>query len=87
VTEMHCEEFVELVTAFLDGALDPDDQARVVEHLDLCDGCSRYLDQVGVTISALGTLLPAENPLDREVAAALLNAFQTRAVDGNDGLV
>lgn len=86
MTEMHCEEFVELVTAFLDGALDADDQARVVEHLDLCDGCSRYLDQVGVTISALATL-PAENPLDREVAAALLNAFQTRAVDGNENPV
>jgi predicted anti-sigma-YlaC factor YlaD len=83
---MHCAEFVELVTALLDGALDADDQARVVEHLDLCDGCSRYLDQVGVTISALGTL-PAESPLAREVAAALLNAFRTRAVDGNEGAV
>jgi anti-sigma factor RsiW len=83
VTEMHCEEFVELVTAFLDGALDADDRARVVEHLDLCDGCSRYLDQVGVTISALATL-PAENPLDREVTAALLSAFQTRDAGENE---
>ena len=33
MTEMHCEEFVELVTAFLDGALAAEDQARVVEHL------------------------------------------------------
>jgi predicted anti-sigma-YlaC factor YlaD len=83
VTEMHCEEFVELVTAFLDGALDADDQARVVEHLDLCDGCRRYLDQVGVAISALATL-PAENPLDREVTAALLNAFRTRGAGENE---
>ena len=83
MTEMHCEEFVELVTAFLDGALAAEDQARVVEHLALCDGCSRYLDQVGVTISALATL-PADNPLDREVTAALLNAFQRRAARGNE---
>ena len=86
MTEMHCEEFVELVTAFLDGTLAAEDQARVVEHLELCDGCSRYLDQVGVTISALATL-PADNPLDPEVTAELLNAFQRRAAGGNEGSV
>ena len=86
MTEMHCQEFVELVTAFLDGALGPDDQPRVLEHLDLCDGCSRYFDQVRVTISTLATL-PSENPLDREVAAALLNAFQTRPVSEDGGPV
>lgn len=86
MTEMHCEEFVELVTVFLDGALSAEDQARVMDHLDLCDGCSRYLDQVGVTISALAKL-PADNPLDREVTAELLNAFQRRAARGNEGSV
>ena len=83
MTEMHCDEFVELVTAFLDGALDADAQARVVDHLDLCDGCGRYLDQLGVTISALATL-PAENPFDQEVTAALLRAFRSRAAGEND---
>jgi anti-sigma factor RsiW len=56
---MDCDEFVELVTAYLDGALGPDDERRVVEHLDLCDGCSTYLDQIRTTVAAVGELPPA----------------------------
>jgi predicted anti-sigma-YlaC factor YlaD len=58
---MDCDEFVELVTAYLDGALSPGDEQRVLEHLDLCDGCSTYLDQIRTTIAAVGEL-PAEEP-------------------------
>ncbi|KAA0020225.1 zf-HC2 domain-containing protein [Antrihabitans cavernicola] len=72
---MHCDEFVELVTAYLDGALDADDHARMVEHLSLCDACTMYLDQVRATIGEL-TTLPAD-PVDREVKKALLSAFRT----------
>ena len=57
---MDCNEFVELVTAYLDGALSPDDEQRVLEHLDLCDGCSTYLDQIRTTVAAVGELPPDE---------------------------
>jgi predicted anti-sigma-YlaC factor YlaD len=57
---MDCDEFVELVTAYLDGALNPAQEQRVLEHLDLCDGCSTYLDQVRRTIAAVGKLPPDE---------------------------
>jgi anti-sigma factor RsiW len=53
---MTCSEFVELVTAYLEGDLDPDTEARFVEHLALCEGCERYLDQFRTTIGELGTL-------------------------------
>lgn len=43
---MNCDEFVELVTAYLDGALDPATEARFAEHLAACDGCDRYLGQI-----------------------------------------
>jgi predicted anti-sigma-YlaC factor YlaD len=57
---MDCDEFVELVTAYLDGALNPAQEQRVLDHLDLCDGCSTYLDQVRTTIAAVRDLPPDE---------------------------
>ena len=55
---MDCDEFVELVTAYLEDALDDADRRRVEEHLDLCDGCSTYLGQVRATIATLPGLPP-----------------------------
>ncbi|MGH8823808.1 MAG: anti-sigma factor family protein [Jiangellaceae bacterium] len=74
MNDLHCSEFVELVTAFLDDALDAEDRRRVVEHLALCEGCTQYLDQFRQTIRTLGDL-PAEklSPRDRDT---LLTAFR-----------
>ncbi|WP_372660581.1 anti-sigma factor family protein [Amycolatopsis kentuckyensis] len=71
---MTCEEFVELVTAFLDGALDRETEARFVEHLALCEGCETYLDQFRTTIAELGSL-PAET-LSAGVRDSVLDAFR-----------
>jgi len=62
--ELGCAELVELVTAFLDGALDADTERRFIEHLADCEGCERYLDQFRQTISALGRLTPRAMPQD-----------------------
>jgi len=70
---VNCDEFVELVTAFLDNALDPETEARFVEHLALCEGCERYLEQFRTTISELGRLPPETlSPATRDT---LLSAF------------
>jgi anti-sigma factor RsiW len=53
---LDCDEFVELVTAYLEDALDPADRQRVLDHLDLCDGCSTYLEQIRATVRAVGDL-------------------------------
>jgi anti-sigma factor RsiW len=74
---MDCREFVELVTALLDGALDPADEDRFVAHLSRCDGCDTYLAQFRRTVDALGTL-PAP-PLDADVRTRLLDAFRRSA--------
>lgn len=71
---MNCDEFVELVTAFLDGALDADTEGRFVDHLSICDGCERYLDQFRATMHTLGEL-PAAN-LSTEARDELLTAFR-----------
>lgn len=54
--EIRCSEFVELVTAFLDGALAPGTEGRVGGHLATCPGCAPYLDQFRRTIEVLGGL-------------------------------
>ncbi|GAA5149667.1 zf-HC2 domain-containing protein [Pseudonocardia eucalypti] len=71
---MDCNEFVELVTAFLDGALAPVDEARFVEHIAICEGCERYLDQFRVTIARLGELPP--ETLSTRARNDLLTAFR-----------
>jgi anti-sigma factor RsiW len=71
---MDCNEFVELVTEYLDGRLDPDTARRFVEHLAECDGCDRYLDQIRRTVRSLGHL-PADG-LDGQVRDRLLTAFR-----------
>ncbi len=71
---MRCNEFVELVTAFLDAALDAETERRVVDHLPTCDGCERYLEQFLQAVHVLGDL-PAEG-LPDEAQHALLTAIR-----------
>jgi anti-sigma factor RsiW len=70
---LNCNEFVELVTAYLEGALDSDTERRFVEHVAECEGCDRYLDQFRRTVQALGHL-PTDS-LNAEVRGRLLTAF------------
>ena len=51
-----CKELVELVTDYLEGALDADMRARFEQHLAACAGCREYLDQMRMTIRATGQL-------------------------------
>jgi anti-sigma factor RsiW len=71
---LNCDEFVELVTEYLEGGLDPDTERRFVAHLAECDGCDRYLNQMRATRDALGEL-PAES-LGSEARDRLLTAFR-----------
>lgn len=79
MSDLDCDEFVELVTAFLEGALDAEAQLRVTDHLAGCDGCGRYLEQFRTTLDALGHL-PADSvtALPPETRNALLAAFRER---------
>jgi anti-sigma factor RsiW len=74
---LDCNEFVELVTAYLDDALEPADRQRVLDHLDLCDGCSTYLEQVRATVRTVADL-PAPGALPDAGRERLLEAFRRR---------
>jgi anti-sigma factor RsiW len=70
---MTCQEFVELVTAYLEGALSERERTAFDEHLALCEGCERYFDQVRQTVQLLGEL-PAET-LPEPARDELLRVF------------
>ena len=74
MADLTCQEFVELVTDYLEGALDEDTVRRFEEHLALCPGCKTYLSQMKETASRLGEI-PVES-LSAETQATLLSAFR-----------
>ena len=81
---MTCEQFVELVTAYLDGTLTDEEHRAFDEHLALCPGCDRYLDQFRTTIDLLGEL--PEESISSPGRERLLDAFaEWRRTSGPDG--
>lgn len=51
---IRCVELVELVTEYLDGALPPVGRRRIEAHLEECDGCTAYVEQIRATIAVAG---------------------------------
>ena len=79
---MTCQELVELVTDYFDGALAPVDRAAFDEHLALCPGCVTYLEQMRLTIRMAHDTRALER---RPEVAALLVEFRdwrTRTIPG-----
>lgn len=76
---INCQELVELVTDYLEGALDPADLRRFEEHLADCGKCTEYLAQLRATIRAVGRITPDDLSSDAE--AALLDVFRAWARD------
>jgi anti-sigma factor RsiW len=73
---MDCNQFVELVTAYLDGSLDVETRSRFDTHVLECDGCDNYLQQFRTTVATLGKVDDSDlNPAFRD---RLLHAFRER---------
>jgi anti-sigma factor RsiW len=74
-----CREVVELVTAYLDGALEPEERERVEAHLALCDPCVQYVEQIRATTRLVAAATrELELRPDRD---ALLAAFRKLHTD------
>jgi anti-sigma factor RsiW len=56
--ELVCQQVVELVSDYIEGALSRSDRRRFEAHLRKCPNCSNYLVQMRATIRATGTLHP-----------------------------
>jgi anti-sigma factor (TIGR02949 family) len=51
--ELACVEVVEIVTAYLEGALPAAEAQRLERHLDTCPGCTEYLEQLRAVAGSL----------------------------------
>jgi anti-sigma factor RsiW len=69
-----CREVVEIVTDYLEGALTPEDLARMEAHLEACPPCRVYVEQIRTTKRLAAE---AEAELERRPDRdALLAAFR-----------
>jgi anti-sigma factor RsiW len=71
---VNCQEMVDLVTDYLEGKLDPQMTAEVEAHLELCDGCDIYVEQMRTIIRTLGTVPVAT--LSETAQTELVRAFR-----------
>lgn len=69
-----CQELVELVTDYFEGALSRRDRRRFERHIAGCDGCTTYVEQMRVTSRVLGGL--TEETIPPAARDALLHAFR-----------
>ena len=72
--QLSCQELVELVTDYLEGALPEEETARFESYIGGCDGCTVYLEQMRQTIAMVGSL--SADALTPEAESALLDAFR-----------
>jgi anti-sigma factor RsiW len=52
--EIACQQAVELVTDYLEGALSSRERARLEKHLRACRHCTEYVRQIRTTIDVTG---------------------------------
>jgi predicted anti-sigma-YlaC factor YlaD len=71
-----CQEVTELVTEYIEGTLGSHDTALFEQHLNFCDGCDWYVDQMRTTIAAVGRIEEADVPT--QMRDSLLAAFRDR---------
>jgi predicted anti-sigma-YlaC factor YlaD len=73
--EIVCQEFVELVTEHLEGTLPQDVERAIAAHLELCEPCRIYLDQIRSTTTAIRALTTPTLP--EPARERLLKVFTT----------
>jgi len=75
--DLPCQEFVALVTDYLDGALPAHQQDVVAAHLAACEGCTTVLTQWREVIALAGRLRARDvGDLDPAVRDQLFAAFR-----------
>lgn len=73
MAELTCQELVELVTDYFDGALPPPERARFEAHLEDCEPCQLHLEQMRTTIRLAGATQGLEA---RPEVSGLLSVFR-----------
>ena len=75
--DLECIDLVEMVTDYLESALDQERREMVEAHLRTCDGCKVYMEQMRETREYLGHVPPdAAEDLPDQARRDLLDAFR-----------
>ena len=69
-----CQEVVELVNDYLAGGLEPETTSLFEQHVNFCDACDLYSDQMPTKIYTVGRVTEEEVP--PEMRDKLMNAFR-----------
>lgn len=69
-----CQQVVELVSDYLEQALPSREAAVFEQHLNFCEGCVYYVDQVRATVASAAEL--REEAVPPEIKDKLLSAFR-----------
>jgi hypothetical protein len=77
---LSCRDVVELVSDYLEDALDPQVRASVEAHLSVCPGCLEYLSQMRVTVGSLRDV--ESDDLPPAMVSRLVAAFSQRGGTG-----
>jgi anti-sigma factor RsiW len=79
-TPIECRLVVELVTAYVEGTLQPREHRRLQAHLTACPHCHAYLEQIRLTIELSGRLEPDD--LSPQALEDLSGVFRAWSADG-----
>jgi anti-sigma factor RsiW len=76
--KLACQQAVELVSDYLEGALPRAQRRRLEAHLTDCPDCPEYLAQIRATIMLLASLAPDRlSPPTRDELAGLYRRYRT----------
>jgi anti-sigma factor RsiW len=78
--DLVCQQVVEMVTAYLEGALTRSDRRRLDRHLAGCPHCTEYLAQIRETIRLAGRVTPEE--LTPQMRADLTEVYRRWRAEG-----
>jgi len=75
---VRCDEVVELVSDYLEHALDPVDTEAIEQHVVICAACADYISQMRSTLQLAGSLRIGDE-LDEAGFEPLLRLFRKHA--------
>ena len=80
--DARCDEVVELVSDYLEHALDPNEGEAIEQHFVICAACADYLEQMRSTLQ-LASSLRTDRVLDEVGLSTLLELFRRSIAQGS----
>jgi anti-sigma factor (TIGR02949 family) len=69
-----CEEIVQLAAEYLEGVMTENERTEFELHLNFCEGCFRFVDQVKTTAAMADRL--SDEQIPAELKEKLVSAFR-----------